>query len=109
MTLTRRPAQPQTDDAIARCHAWYRAYGRAVYRLVRFQVDSADTADDITGDVFLRVLEAGPTYDPARGDAGPWVFSIARNAVRDHFRRLKVRRHVNLGALRDVAVDAPSQ
>ena len=92
----------------ARCRVWYSAYGHAVYRFFRFHVDSADTADDLTADVFLRVLEAAEDYDPGRGEVRAWVFGIARNALRDHFRRLRVRQHVAVGALRDLATDAPS-
>ena len=100
-----RPDQPGADE---QCRLWYAAHGRAIYRYLRFQSDSADAADDLTADVFLRVLEAGHRYDPARADARTWIFGIARNVLRDHFRRLKVRRHVTVDALRDLAGDAPS-
>jgi RNA polymerase sigma-70 factor, ECF subfamily len=103
-----RATPPTEPGADARCRAWYAAYGSAVYRFVRFHADSADTADDLTADTFLRVLEAGDRYDPARADARVWIFTIARNTVRDHFRRARVRKHVNVAALRDLAVDAPS-
>ena len=88
--------------------AWYATHGRAVYRYLRFHVDSADTADDLTADVFFHALQTEHRYDPARAAARVWIFTIARNALRDYFRRKNVRRHVALGALRDVAVDAPS-
>jgi RNA polymerase sigma-70 factor (ECF subfamily) len=91
-----------------RCHRWYAAFGRAVYRYFRFHVDSADTADDLTADLFFHLLESADRYDPGRSDARVWVFSIARNALHDHYRRLKVRQHVTLGAVRDLAAEAPS-
>jgi len=100
-----RPTDPSTDE---RCRVWYDAHGRAIYRYLRFHLESADAADDLTADVFLRVLEAGHRYDPAKADARTWIFGIARNALRDHFRRLRVRRHVTVDALRDLAGDAPS-
>lgn len=96
------------DPGVEQCPAWYATYGRAVYRYLRFHVDSADTADDLTADVFFHALQAKDRYDPARAEARVWIFSIARNALRDHFRRNRTRRHVTLGALRDVAADAPS-
>ena len=100
-----RPTQPGTDE---QCRVWYAAHGRAIYRYLRFHLDSADTADDLTADVFLRILEAGHRYDPAKADARTWIFGIARNALRDYFRRLRVRKHVTVDALRDLAGDAPS-
>ena len=101
--------RPKVSEAAeARCRAWYDAYGPAVYRYFRFHVDSADTAEDLTADTFLRALEAGDRYDPDRAGAKVWIFTIARNALRDSFRRARVRKHANLAALRDLAVDAPS-
>ena len=96
------------SSAATRCNAWYAAFGTAVYRYVRFHVESADEADDVTADTFLRVLEAGDRYDPERADARVWVFTIARNVLRDKFRRAKVRKHVTLSATRDLASGAPS-
>jgi RNA polymerase sigma-70 factor (ECF subfamily) len=88
--------------------AWYRDHGTAVYRFVRFQVGSADEAEDLTADIFLRALRAAERYDPALGEVRTWLFGIARNAVRDSLRRLRVRRHQPLGAMRDLACEAPS-
>jgi len=90
------------------CPAWYATYGRVVYRYLRFHVDSADTADDLTADVFFRALQAEDRYDPRLAEARVWIFTIARNTLRDHFRRMRTRRATTLAALRDVAVDAPS-
>jgi len=91
-----------------RCRVWYSAHGQAVYSYVRFHVGSADVAEDITADTFLKVFRAADRYDPTRGEARVWVFGIARNTLRDHLRRDRVRRHTSLGAMRDLAVDAPS-
>ncbi|HUL49969.1 MAG TPA: sigma-70 family RNA polymerase sigma factor [Gemmatimonadales bacterium] len=102
------PATGIASSAAARCDAWYTAFGTAVYRYVRFHVDSADEADDVTADTFLRVLEAGDRYDPERADVRAWIFTIARNVLRDHFRRARVRKHVTLSAMRDLAAGAPS-
>jgi RNA polymerase sigma-70 factor (ECF subfamily) len=102
------PVPVRGQDARTRCDAWYAEHGRAIYRYLRFHVDSADTAEDLAADVFLRAFEAADRFDPARAEARVWLFGIARNALRDHFRRQKVRRHVDVGALRDVAIEAPS-
>lgn len=102
-----RPVETGTG-AETRAHAWYAEFGPGVYRYFRFHVDSADTADDLTAETFLRLLEAAERYDPARADARVWVFTIARNGLRDHFRRTKVRKQVSVSALRDLASDAPS-
>ena len=105
--MTVMPTQRLSRRA-GHCPAWYDTHGRAVYRYLRFHVDSADTADDLTADVFFRALQAEDRYDPRLAEARVWIFTIARNALRDHFRRMRTRRATTLAALRDFAVDAPS-
>lgn len=101
---------PRTPPAALaeRCGEWYERHGRAVYRYIRFQVSSADVADDVTSETFLKAFQAGERYDPARGDARVWLFRIAQNTLRDHLRRTRIRRHLPIGSLRDLASTAPS-
>jgi RNA polymerase sigma-70 factor (ECF subfamily) len=90
------------------CRGWYEAHGRAVYGYLRFHLPSADEAEDLTADVFLRAVRAEHRFDPARASARTWLFRIARNALLDHVRQEHRRRQVSLGALRDLHSDAPS-
>ena len=92
----------------SRALVWYEAYGQAVYSYVRFHVASADEADDVTAETFLKVLAAEERFDPDRGEARVWIFHIAQNTLRDHHRRSRVRRHTSLGAMRDLVADAPT-
>lgn len=88
--------------------AWYAAYGAAVYRYLRYQLPTADLADELTAETFFRAVRAAGRFDPARGSAEAWLFRIARNVLRDHRRAGRRRRWVSLGALRDLVADAPS-
>ena len=45
-----------------------------------------ESRDDLFQEVFLKVHAAAHRYDPARPLA-PWIFTIAANTVRSHFRR----------------------
>jgi DNA-directed RNA polymerase specialized sigma24 family protein len=36
--------------------------------------------------VWLRAFAARGGYDPARDDALPWLYGIARNVLREHWR-----------------------
>lgn len=87
---------------------WYEAYGKAVYSYLRFHLPSADIAEDVTADTFLKVFRSADRYDERRGQPRTWIFRIAQNTLRDHQRRTRVRRHVSLTSMRDLAVDAPS-
>jgi RNA polymerase sigma-70 factor, ECF subfamily len=45
-----------------------------------------DAAGDLLGEVWLRAFAARGGYDPARVDALPWLYGIARNVLREHWR-----------------------
>lgn len=103
------PAQaPSSGEAEQRCRGWYEDHGQAVYRYLRFQLPSADVAEDVTADTFLKAFQAADRYDPSRGEVRTWLFRIARNTLRDHLRRARVRRHLPLSGFRDLAWEAPS-
>jgi RNA polymerase sigma-70 factor (ECF subfamily) len=53
-----------------------------LYRLTR----DPSAADDLAGEVFLRVVQAAPGYEPREREAA-WVFRIAQNVWRDAHRR----------------------
>jgi RNA polymerase sigma-70 factor (ECF subfamily) len=64
----------------------WRIYGYFAYRL-RSRAD----AEDLTQVTFERAFAAWDRYDPDRADVSTWLFAIARNALTDHSRRIKVR------------------
>jgi RNA polymerase sigma factor (sigma-70 family) len=61
-----------------------------VYAYLRRLVGDEHQAEDLTQEVFLHVHRALGTYDPAR-DPRPWLFTIATNALRDHWRARAAR------------------
>ena len=63
-------------------------FGR-VYAFVRRMVADEHLAEDLTQEVFAHVHRALASYDPVR-ELRPWLFAIATNKVRDHWRS---RRH----------------
>ncbi len=101
------PATP-ASDLDQRHQAWYEAYGPAIYRYVRFHLPTADAAEDVTADTFLKAFRAAERYDAAKGSPESWLFRIAKNTVRDYLRRARIRRHISIGQMRDLACDAPS-
>jgi RNA polymerase sigma-70 factor, ECF subfamily len=82
---------PTTAEPVAL--GLFERHGRAVRRfLFRFTRDTA-AADDLAGEVFLRVVKASPAYEPREREAA-WVFRIAQNVLRDaHRRRIRSVEH----------------
>lgn len=96
------------EPLVDRHQAWYEEFGPAIYRYVRFHVPTADAAEDVTADTFLKAFRAAERFDASRGTPEAWLFRIAKNTVRDHLRRTRIRRHVSIGQMRDLACEAPS-
>lgn len=65
----------------------YERYYARVYRYVYHRTGNPSDAEDITAVVFMKALEALPSYEPRRNSFAPWLFRITRNAVVDHYRR----------------------
>ena len=68
---------------------FYGLYFDRVYGYVRRLLREEHLAEDVTQDIFMHIHRSLPSYDPRR-DLRPWVFTIATNKVRDHWRS---RRH----------------
>lgn len=70
---------------VATAEELFAAHRHGVFRYLCRTVGQADTAQDLTQEVFLRVARAGlPDRDPAGLRA--WVFTIARNLALNHVR-----------------------
>lgn len=78
--------QRRDREALARL---YELFFPRIYGYVRRMVGEDHLAEDVTQDVFMHLQRSIATYDVERALA-PWVFTIAANKVRDHWRS---RRH----------------
>lgn len=96
------------DTAEAVCRQWYQAYGTSLYSYLRLHLPSADLAEDLTAEVFLRALQRFDQFDGVRGSPKAWLFRIAQNALRDHQRQARRRPLVLSGGMRDLECEAPS-
>ncbi len=75
-----------------------------VRRYIAFRVRDAHDVEDLTADVFRRLV-AGPAPVPPVA-WGPWLLRVAHNVVVDHYRRR--RRFDPLATVLDRPDDAPS-
>ncbi len=77
-------AQRGDQDAIARL---YEGYFDRIYRYIALRVGSREDAEDITEQVFLRVLESIGSFKWRGIPFAAWLFRIAHNQVIDHLRK----------------------
>lgn len=80
----------------------YDAYMERIYRFIYFRVEDQQTAEDITSQVFLRAWNNLDRFRLGRTPYLAWLYTIAHNAVIDHYRTRKVTT-----ALEDVRLSQP--
>jgi RNA polymerase sigma-70 factor (ECF subfamily) len=65
----------------------YERHHAAIYRYVFYRVGDVPTAEDLTGTVFVRVVENIDRFVYRGRPLLTWLYTIARNVVVDHHRR----------------------
>jgi RNA polymerase sigma-70 factor (ECF subfamily) len=66
-----------------------RRYQRRIYNICYRFAGSAEDADDLTQEVFIKMYKTLNSYDVERGAFLTWVTTITRNLLVDHFRKGK--------------------
>lgn len=64
-------------------------YHRRIYNICYRFAGSADDAQDLTQEVFIKMYRTLKTFDVERGALITWVTAMTRNLLVDHFRKTK--------------------
>ncbi len=64
-------------------------YNRRIYNICYRFAGSADDAQDLTQEVFVKMYRTLNSYDVDRGAFMTWVTTVTRNLLVDHFRKTK--------------------
>ena len=67
-------------------------YNRRIYNICYRFAGSANDAEDLTQEVFIKMYRTLATYDHTKGAFATWVTTITRNLLVDHFRKGKQQR-----------------
>jgi RNA polymerase sigma-70 factor, ECF subfamily len=92
-----------TDEDLQLCvagdeQAWeklVRLYQGRIYALCLHFTGSPAEAEDVTQDVFVKLLASLGSYDGGRGGFYPWLKNLTRNHLVDRYRRSKLVRASN--------------
>ncbi len=82
-------------DAVA-LSTIYDRYESRIYSYIYHRVGDAQVAEDLTAQVFLRMLEAIQNENAWRSSFSGWLYRIAHNLVIDYYRRQARSTHVSL-------------
>ncbi|WP_415760792.1 sigma-70 family RNA polymerase sigma factor [Pseudomonas sp. LT1P18] len=70
-------------------------------------------AEDIVHDVFIKIWTRAATFDPARGSARGWIFSVTRhmalNFIRDNAREVQVSEHSEMSLQALVSMETSTE
>lgn len=86
-------AQQGDSNAIGELYECHRL---AIFRYLYYRTGDTQTADDLTSEVFLRMIRALSGYRQREVSFQAWLFQIAHNLLNDHYRKMNVRNHVQL-------------
>lgn len=64
----------------------FREYYNKVCGYIYSKVSSPQDAEDIAGDVFLKVFKKIDSFDDSKSSLSTWIFTITRNTLTDWFR-----------------------
>jgi RNA polymerase sigma-70 factor (ECF subfamily) len=76
-------ARRREPEAVARI---YRAHASALFRFFLASTGHHQTAEDLTGSVFVAVIDALPGFRGPAEAFPSWLFTIARHDLWDHYR-----------------------
>ncbi|MEN9934950.1 MAG: hypothetical protein RLZZ387_1529 [Chloroflexota bacterium] len=74
----------------------YERYAPAILRYIYFRVGEMELAEDLQGEVFLRMLEGIHRYEDRGWPISAWLYRIAHDRTVDTMRRRRIRQHVPL-------------
>lgn len=96
-----RKAQNGDEEAVA---SLYQGYAQMIYRYIAYRVPTAE-AEDLTGEVFLKMVEGLPNYRITEVPFEAWLYRIAAARVADYYRRQK--RHLEVELDEQIPEDDP--
>ena len=83
--------------------ALYEHFFDKIFRYVSFKTGSAVEAEDIAGDVFVKMLESINSFKWQGYPFSSWLFRIAHNMIVDYFRKKSRKKTVPIDAASSLA------
>jgi RNA polymerase sigma-70 factor (ECF subfamily) len=74
----------------------FERYHMGIFRYLYYKVGDVHTAEDLTSEVFLRLLRSLSQQRPNNLQFNAWLYKIARNLAIDHYRKHQAQQPVSL-------------
>lgn len=102
-----KPAAPSERISVRIAELYDGTFTR-IYNSVRYRVEDAAAAEELTADVYERAIVSFDHYCPEQGPLEAWLFGIVHHVVGDYLRRRRLIAWLSLEALRGQHAPDPS-
>ncbi len=68
----------------------YEEYSEKIFYYIYAKVSNQYVAEDLTSQVFLKLVEKASSYDESKASISTWIYTVARNTVIDYYRTNKI-------------------
>ncbi|EDM26761.1 probable RNA polymerase sigma-H factor [Lentisphaera araneosa HTCC2155] len=83
-TLLLRTLNPDDESA---WEEFVDYYGRFIYHIILKMGISSSTSDDVAQQIVIKLWKKINTYDSSKGSFRPWLSTVIRNSVNEHYRK----------------------
>ncbi|WP_326828354.1 ECF subfamily RNA polymerase sigma factor, BldN family [Tissierella pigra] len=80
----------------------FEAYYKRVYNYIYYRVRCYYTAEDLTSQVFEKIMLKIDTYSEKKSPFEVWLFAIARNTVNDYFRSSQKHTFISIDTIKEL-------
>ena len=80
----------------------FELYYKRVYNYTYYRVNSQEVAEDLTSQIFQKIMLNLNTYTTEKSKFEVWMFSIARNTINDYFRKQKRHKIISIDSILDL-------
>jgi len=86
----------------------YDRHQMGVFRFLMARVNDQQLAEDLTGDVFIRMLDHLSDYENRNVPFTSWLYRVSRNLLIDHYRKEGKYKLTPLGQSEEISKDQPT-
>ena len=80
----------------------FELYYKRIYNYTYYRVNSQEMAEDLTSNIFEKIMKKINTYKNENAKFEVWMFTIARNTINDHFRKQKKYKFISIDSILDL-------
>lgn len=80
----------------------FELYYKRVYNYTYYRINSHEAAQDLTSQIFEKIMLKFDTYINEKSKFEVWMFTIARNTINDYYRRQKRNKIISIDNILDL-------